>query len=229
MGWWVHDLYQAGRTVELVSWIFWVILAIVLHELAHGWAALGQGDDTPRRLGRMTVNPLVHMGGMSLLVFALIGIAWGVMPTDPSRYRWGRKGRIFVAAAGPAMNIALALAALTVLVAWLKVGPAGHLLYHNLAVFLWTGGWLNVVLAAFNLLPVPPLDGSQILSGLSRRAYQLYRNPQAAMFGLFILLAIFFVTPVGRFFWAGCRVAALLYAEVLAAVLGAPPVHEVVG
>ena len=113
--WWVHDLYLQGRTVELISWIFWVIFSIVLHELSHGWAALWQGDDTPRRLGHMTANPIVHMGGLSLLVFALIGIAWGVMPTDPSRYRWGRRGRVFVAAAGPAMNVALSLIALTTL------------------------------------------------------------------------------------------------------------------
>jgi Zn-dependent protease len=229
MSWWVHELYQAGRTIELVSWIFWVILAIVLHELAHGWAALWQGDDTPRRLGRMTVNPLVHMGATSLLVFALIGIAWGVMPTDPSRYRWGRQGRIVVAAAGPVMNVALGLTALTALVVWLKVGPAAHPFYRNLAVFLWTGGWINVVLAGFNLLPVPPLDGSTILSGLSWRAYQLYQNPQAAMYGMFILLVVFFVTPIGGFFFVGCDLVALIYAQGLASLLGAPPVFDVVG
>jgi Zn-dependent protease len=228
MSWWVHDHYQAGRVVELVSWIFWVILAIVLHELAHGWTALWQGDDTPRRLGRMTINPLVHMGGTSLVVFALIGIAWGVMPTDPSRYRWGRRGRIAVAAAGPAMNLVLGAAALTALAVWLKVGAGGQPLYRNTAVFLWTGGWLNVVLAGFNLLPVPPLDGSTILSGLSYRAYELYRQPQAAMFGLFILLAIFFVTPIGEYFWLGSQLVALLYADVFGALLGAPPVLDVV-
>ena len=223
MSWWVHELYQAGRTVELVSRIFWVILAIVLHELAHGWAALWQGDDTPRRLGRMTLNPLVHMGGMSLLVFALIGIAWGVMPPDPSRYRLRRRGRIFVAAAGPAMNIALALAALTALAVWLKLGPSGQPIYRNLAVFLWTGGWLNVLLAAFNLLPVPPLDGSTILSGLSWRAYQFYQNPQAAMYGLVVLLVVFFVTPVGDgFFWV-CGRAALAYTGALTNLVGPPP------
>ena len=99
MTWWVHQLYQDGRVVELISWVFWVILSITLHELAHGWAALWQGDDTPRRMHRMTANPLVHMGGWSLLLFAVVGIAWGVMPTDPSRYRWRRRGRIVVAGA----------------------------------------------------------------------------------------------------------------------------------
>ncbi len=109
MRWWVHELWQAGMVVELVSWIVWVLFSIVLHELAHGWAALWQGDDTPRRLDRMTINPLVHMQGMSLIAFAIIGIAWGVMPTDPSRYRWGRRGRVVVSGAGPAMNVGLAL------------------------------------------------------------------------------------------------------------------------
>lgn len=218
--WWVHDLYLAGRTVELISWIFWVILSIVLHELSHGWAALWQGDDTPRRLGHMTINPIVHMGGLSLLVFALIGIAWGVMPTDPSRYRWGRRGRVFVAAAGPAMNVALSLVALTTLALWWKVGPAAQPLRDNVAVFLLTGGWLNLLLAAFNLLPVPPLDGSTILSGLSYRAYELYQRPQAAMYGMLALLAIFFLTPVGDLFWGASRYLAVTYAHGLATLMG---------
>ncbi len=69
MTWWVHDLYQQGRTVELISWTFWVIFSITLHELAHGWTAILQGYDTTRRLNRMTLNPFVHMGGMSLIMF----------------------------------------------------------------------------------------------------------------------------------------------------------------
>ena len=91
--WWVHQQYYEGGISLVVGWAFWVILSITLHELAHGWAALRQGDTTPRDTGHMTWDPLVHMGGMSLIMFALIGIAWGVMPTDPSRYRSGRRGR----------------------------------------------------------------------------------------------------------------------------------------
>ena len=71
MNWWVHDLYASGRIVELVSWIFWVLLSITLHELGHGWMAIREGDRTPIELGRMTMNPLVHMGHFSLLLFAL--------------------------------------------------------------------------------------------------------------------------------------------------------------
>ena len=94
MSWWVHEEFRAGGLVAVLSWAFWVIFSITLHELGHGWAAIRQGDDTPRRFGRMTLNPLVHMGVPSLVMFALIGIAWGAMPVEPSRFRWGRRGRV---------------------------------------------------------------------------------------------------------------------------------------
>ncbi len=219
MNWWVHDLYQQDRTVELVSWIFWVIFAIVLHELAHGWAALWQGDDTPRRLGRMTVNPLVHMGMTSLLIFALIGLAWGAMPVNPGRFRNRRYGDVLVSLAGPAMNIILSLAALTGLSLWLRFGPTAQPLHENVTTFLWTGGWLNIVLALLNLLPIPPLDGSRILAGLSRKARELYNHPQAQLFGMFVLLAIFF-TPIGDIVFGIISVVAGLYVSALGALLG---------
>ncbi len=219
MNWWVHDLYQQGQTVKLVSWIFWVIFSIVLHELAHGWAALWQGDDTPRRLGRMTVNPLVHMGMTSLLIFALIGLAWGAMPVNPGRFRNRRYGDVLVSLAGPAMNILLSLAALTGVSLWLRFGPRAQPLHENVATFLWTGGWLNIVLALLNLLPIPPLDGSRILAGLSRKARDLYNHPQAQLFGMFMLMAIFF-TPIGDIVFGIIYVVADMYVSALGALLG---------
>lgn len=227
MTWWVHDYVQAGLFVELISRIFWVILAITLHELAHGWAAIWQGDDTPRRLNRMTLNPLVHMGGMSLLMLAIIGISWGVMPTDPSKYRWRRKGRAVVAVAGPAMNILLAFISLTLLIVWLKVGPSNAPVYNNLATFLWTGGWLNILLALFNMLPIPPLDGSSVLSGLSYRCYVWFQNPQSQVFGMFIVLAIFF-TGIGSLIFSVAAIPAVIYVETLGAILGNPSLFDVI-
>ena len=70
-----------------VSWVVTVVVSVVLHELGHGVAALRQGDDTPRTSGHMTLNPLVHMGGLSLFLLFVIGIAWGMMPVNPSRFR----------------------------------------------------------------------------------------------------------------------------------------------
>lgn len=226
MSWWAHDAYQAGGIIALLSRVFWVIFSITLHELGHGWAALWQGDDTPRRFGRMTLNPVVHMGLPSLLVFALCGIAWGAMPVDPSRFRWGRRGRIVVSAAGPAVNLALALGCVLLAVAWLALGPRGSNVYGNLAGFLFTGGWLNFLLAAFNLMPFPPLDGANMLAGLSLRLYQLYHHPNAQLFGMAALLVIFFMTPIGSYMGAACYLAALILVDVPGAMLGSPPIHD---
>ena len=216
--WWVISTYEDGGAVLLISWIFWVIFSITMHELAHGWAALWQGDDTPRRYQRMTMNPLVHMGAQSLIMFAVIGIAWGLMPVDPSRFRWRRRGRIVVSGAGPAMNIALALITLTGAALWHRFGIDREPLHANVYLFLMTGGWLNVVLAIFNLLPIPPLDGSSILMGLSFRAYRLYQSPNAMMFGMFILLAIY-LSPIGGLIFAFSGQLATGYFDAVLRVL----------
>jgi Zn-dependent protease len=220
MTWWVHNLVQQGEIVLLLSWVFWVIFSICLHELAHGWAAIAQGDETPRELGRMTMNPLVHMGPMSLLVFALIGIAWGLMPTDPSRFRSGRQGRIIVAAAGPAMNVLLAGVSLTIGALWMQYGEdlGGRDLHENVLTFFWVGGFLNVILAGFNLLPVPPLDGSRILSGVSFRLHQLYQHPNAPLFGLGLIIVIFMTGAGGMFFFAAMALSRA-YMDLVRAVL----------
>lgn len=199
-GWWVHSLFESGGIAAVAAWVIWVIGSIVLHELAHGWAALWQGDPTPRELDRMTINPWVHMGPFALLMFALVGITWGMMPTDPSRYRWGRRGRIVVSAAGPAMNLLLAAVSLTVLGVWRAVSadpPAQAI------EFLFVGGYLNIALAFLNLLPVPPLDGSGILAGISRRWYAWSQNPQVALYSMLILMGLFFMGGLGGALFGG--------------------------
>ena len=192
MSWWVHDFIQAGRTDLLVSWIFWVIFSICLHELAHGWAAIRQGDRTPIEMGHMNFNPMTHMGGLSLLILLIVGIAWGLMPTDPSRYRSGRRGRIFVAGAGPALNVVLALVCIVLGGLWVRFGAGGTFDPSEdlVTLFLHTGAMLNLILAAFNLLPIPPLDGSQILMGFSYRFYEFFHRQEVQTFGLFLMLAI---------------------------------------
>ncbi len=197
-GWWIADLlHDPDRgPVKLVSWTVLVIGSIVLHELAHGWAALRLGDTTPRDTGHMTWNPLVHMGPWSLAAFAVIGIAWGMMPVDPARLR-GRRAEAWVALAGPAMNIAIAAVCFVLLVLWqILAGRAGvaEPLMTNLVIFFRLGVWLNLVLAVFNLVPVLPLDGGRIASNLSRgyRELAFSEHGQWLMLGGFIL-----------FFWFG--------------------------
>ena len=224
MSWWVHDYYQAGLIVLLISQLFWVILSITLHELAHGWAAIWQGDRTPILLGHMNMNPLVHMGPMSLLVFAIVGIAWGAMPVDPTRFRWGRKGRAVVSAAGPAMNAVLALLAFFLMVVWMKVGPVDTDAYKNITTFLFVGTWLNVILMLFNLIPAPPLDGSGILAGLSMSWYRLMNQTNAPMVGMFILLALMVSGILGHAF-AYVMAWLVALANTVGELLGNPPVQ----
>ncbi len=161
-----------------------LVISITLHELAHGWAAIRLGDDTPIRQGRMTGNPIVHLGPYSMIALAVFGLAWGQMPIDPSRLR-GRHGDALVSAAGPAMNLALAVVCLGVFVvlmrAWdptslhgyvqppltavLAGAPAEELspLQHNALRLVAVAGVFNLLLLVFNLFPVYPLDGSHIL------------------------------------------------------------------
>ena len=191
-GWWVADLLENGQAALLVSWIVWVIGSICLHELAHGWAAIRVGDDTPIAMGHMTWNPLVHMGGVSLIIFFVAGIAWGAMPVSPHRMR-GRHAEAFVAFAGPATNIALALIAILLGGVWTAYGSGvGDPLYTNVVNFFYLGGMLNIVLAALNLLPAPPLDGSRILAHYSRGYRELLMSPQAQMVAFIVLIIVFF-------------------------------------
>jgi Zn-dependent protease len=221
VNWWVLEQYQDGGLARVVSWTFWVLCSIVLHELAHGWAALWQGDPTPRQLGRMTWNPLVHMGPLSLAMFALIGICWGVMPTDPSKYRWKRRGRIVVAAAGPAMNIVLALVSTAALVLWSRFGVDRDPLAENVWWFFLFGAMLNIVLAAFNMLPIPPLDGSGILEGVSMRWYGWSRQPMFQMVGFFLVIVLFSTGAWSLLYQGAIQVVFSVWV-VLGGPIGAP-------
>jgi Zn-dependent protease len=217
-------IYSNVGPAAAAAFLFWGIFSITMHELAHGWAALSQGDDTPRIYGRMTPNPVVHMGWLSLILLVLTGIAWGMMPTDPSKYRWGRRGRIIVSGAGPAMNVVLWLICWTAFgVAIAKYADDGTLARglgaipdgteKQLATFFLIGGSLNGMLALFNMLPLPPFDGASVLAGFSRTYYRWMHNPRIANAGFFIVLIAMFsgvAGLAGRFAdQLGIRVAAV--------------------
>ena len=218
--WWVHDVYNDQGIVALVSWIVWVIGSICLHELGHGIAAIRLGDDTPRELGHMTWNPLVHMGPNSLLVFALIGIAWGAMPVDPSRLR-GRHGEAIVAIAGPLVNLSLAVLCLVALPVWQAyAGPdrfpavaVSDTFDRNMSMFLYMGSFLNLILFAFNLIPVMPLDGGRIAAHYSYRyrEFAYSENGRWVLLGAFIL--IFFTA--GRYIFPAAQWVVFLVRDTL--------------
>ena len=214
-GWWIADYWQAGETVLLASWIFWVIVSICLHELGHGYAALWEGDDTPRRTGHMTINPMVHMGGFSILAFILIGFAWGLMPVNPANFRHRRWGDAIVALAGPAVNLVLAIVLLTlagVVMALVGLETLSATAGERAFTFLNIGGWINLVLLALNLLPIPPLDGSRVLASVSSGYARALLHPNMQFIGLGVFILILW-SPIGGFvlaflsgiadFWSG--------------------------
>lgn len=200
-GWWVADAWAQGP-VYLFAWVVWVIGSIVLHELAHGWAAIRCGDRTPIELGHMTANPLVHMGQMSLIVFGIVGIAWGAMPVSPSRFRREHDDAL-VAFAGPAMNLSLAFVAAVLLTLWMKIAVANSWtgpFANNILQFLHVGIFLNIALAIFNLMPVPPLDGSRILASFSPPYARFIYTEQGRTAGLIAFIAMFWFG--GRYLWS---------------------------
>jgi len=193
-GIWITDSWNRDP-VFTIAWVGWVIVSITLHELAHGWAAISRGDRTPIEMGRMTFNPVVHMGMMSLIMLALLGIAWGAMPVNPSRMR-GRHANAFVSAAGPAMNIALAILCIVLYVAWTVIVSSSlgssipaHVQDNAMMVFR-AGALLNVVLVLLNLLPIPPLDGSRIIADFFPAYDRLLSGPQGQYLGLGLFIAM---------------------------------------
>jgi Zn-dependent protease len=186
--------YAQSQPVYFVSWIVTVVVSVVLHELGHGIAAIRQGDDTPIVTGHMTLNPLVHMGGFSLIVLFLAGFAWGMMPVNPRRFR-SRHGDAIVSIAGPAVNLVLALLAIAALGLWIRFAgrPTEGTVAANFALFLWVFGTANIVLCLLNLIPLPPLDGSRVVASFSRPYARLMADPNnqgiffVALIGIFIL------------------------------------------
>jgi Zn-dependent protease len=174
------------------AWILSTVVSICLHELAHGVVAVWLGDQTPVEQERITLNPLVHMGPFSLLCLLFAGISWGAMPVDNSRLRW-KYGPALVAIAGPVMNLLIAVLCLVGLGLWVRFTPhAGTQAVANARFLLEICGEANVLLAMFNLIPLPPLDGAHVLENLSDGYRRLIARMSPA-FWMNALLILFIV------------------------------------
>lgn len=182
-----------------------LVIAIVFHEVAHGWVARALGDPTASSLGRLSLNPLKHVdpfgtiilpGMLKLAGLPVLGWAKPV-PVDKRRLRNPRRDMMLVAAAGPGINLVMAAVGAVVLGLVIGVykndpepGAAALFLFENLQNFL----VINLFLALFNLLPIPPFDGSHIVEGLlPERAARVYE--QVRPFGFPLIIALVVVLP----------------------------------
>ncbi len=198
--------------VEIAVSLFVLLFAITVHEAAHGWAAKRMGDTTAYDLGRVSLNPLAHIDPVGTVLLPLMLVLVGApafgwakpVPVNPNRLRNPRRDNLVISAAGPAANFLTAFAAMIGLLilklaspgvrAFLQspalyraILPKGFYPLEGLALILYFAVLINVYLAVFNMIPIPPLDGSGILMGLlSERGAARYDRIRP--YGFFIVL-----------------------------------------
>jgi len=190
----VEDLYPRLLAAGLI-----LLIAFPVHEFAHALAAYRLGDGTAKLFGRLTLNPIAHfdpVGGVMLLLTSLVGVGIGwakPTPVNPANLQGGRRADAVVAFAGPASN--LVLAALGAIPLRLLIGARAdvpYIIYEALVYFI----LINVALMLFNLLPIPPLDGSKVLFAFMNPQTVWRYRPTLEQYGILILLAVAFL-PIG--------------------------------
>jgi len=195
-----------------------LVFSVIAHEYAHGYAALKQGDDTALMLGRLTWNPVKHidpfMTVLLPLVLSLVGapILAGAkpVPVDSRKYRKFKQGDIIVSLAGVFANLLVGIAcALLILIVGFagRYLPAMHPSFGIFQAMMIRGVQLNAVLIAFNLIPIPPLDGSHVMKYLLPPAWAL-RYMQFGRMGVALLIGVMYLAPQALSFWLKPAVAA---------------------
>jgi Zn-dependent protease len=174
-----------------------LLYSIIIHELAHGWVAYRMGDPTAKMLGRLSLNPLKHLDPIGTVMLFIFGFGWAKpVPVNFNNLRDTHKGMIYVSAAGIIANMILAFMAFF-LDRVLAPSPAGIL-----AAILYYLAQINIMLAAFNLIPLPPLDGSKILMGFAPAKFQ-YFLLRVEPYGFFIIIGLLYLgvlNPLIAFF-----------------------------
>ncbi|MFA7468886.1 MAG: site-2 protease family protein [Desulfotomaculaceae bacterium] len=170
-----------------------IIIGLTFHEFAHGWVAYQFGDDTAKRHGRLTLNPIAHIDPLGFIMLMVARFGWAKpVPVNPYNMRVNpKKGMLYVSLAGPLMNFILAVIAAVILRAAIASGLNSIIFFQMIYYMV----FINLVLAVFNLIPVPPLDGSKILSGLLPGGQEWLAPIEN--YGIIILLILVFTGFIG--------------------------------
>lgn len=221
----IMDITQIQDFLQrVIIWLIPLIFAITVHEVAHGWVAKKCGDHTAYKLGRLTLNPIKHIDlvGTIIIPIALLLLSGGrftfgyakPVPVDPRNMRNPRRDMAIVAFAGPASNFIMAFL-------WGLILKLGIVLTHNgneygqLITQLGLAGMnINLVLGILNLIPIPPLDGSRIVSSFLRGSTAARYN-SIERWGFFILLALIATGILGKIMWPLIAIGFQLIAMVL--------------
>jgi len=179
------DLYQMVLMVPAI------VLGLTCHEFAHGWVADRLGDHTARYQGRLTLNPVAHVDVIGLIMIFVAGFGWAKpVPVNPYNLCGDRNhGMLLVSLAGPATNMLIAVLGAFALSSGAEIIPYGERIFEYII-------YINIVLAVFNLLPIPPLDGSKILAGLWPGSQQWLVYLES--YGIVILLLLLFTGIIGK-------------------------------
>lgn len=174
------------------------IMAVVFHEYAHGWVANLFGDTTAKKAGRLTLNPLVHMDPLGTLLFPIINMLSGIhilfgwakpVPINPHQFKKYRAGVLWVSLAGPGMNFLLSILSAMIFCAIVRWVPTSFYLYEPLIGMSYVSVSLNYALGIFNLLPLPPLDGSKVVEVFL--PYEMAKKYEAiSQYSFFIFMAL---------------------------------------
>lgn len=182
----------SGFIMNIIAGLPGIVIAMVIHEYAHARVAVALGDYTPRLQGRLTLNPLAHVDPIGLVMLFLIRFGWAKpVQINPNNFSNPRRDDILVSLAGPLANLLMAFLALLVMVLLIKfdveMSRGMHLVFSLIMIY-------NINFAIFNLLPIPPLDGSHVLKQLL--PYELAQKFYLIERYGFIILLIFLMTPI---------------------------------
>ena len=187
-----------GFLVTLCLLLPAIIICLTVHECAHGWAARALGDRTAQRAGRLTLDPMAHIDPVGFICMLIFGFGWArPVPVNVSGFRMKNRklGMALVALAGPASNLLLALICyiITLLLGYKMAGDA--MFFRTITMFFSYIASLSVGLGVFNLIPIPPLDGSRVLNAFVPYSVQVKLERYQSV----ILLAVIFVVYFGLF------------------------------